>query len=694
MQAELTLPQVLYLGVVAAYILFFLLFIRLLLWKRYADRNYWRRRPQLTVAGVREQAAALGRPVPFFSIMVPARNESDVIEGTIDHMAALQYPPDRYEVVVVTDAKEAREAAGVRAAAVQAAARFLSGARGALGEGGHAVGMTGGSGGGRLDPDAEALVLGLLTRLAMDGGEAVRRRLMGEAGSGALSGIPDLVVQRMAGEVAGGLWHGRGRLAPGRTETRLRRRLPPGTRPDRVLAGYATLLCHAIPAVVVLAHLAGRPDRRRLMERIAAHAARADQALTREILYGMAEALVGEVLQRLQPLAADAARLEAALSAAARVVFPTTQDIVARKEAEFAANQPVRPQLRHVEVPPDFDGSPGGGCLGMDVPSTKGRALNWGLGFTDPRTDWCGFYDAESRPDPRVLLYVARRWLEDLAPAQPSQWRAPRVPRPVRIFQGPVFQVRNFYEMGAFCKIAALYQAVAHDWYLPALFKRLPFVGGTNLFVEVTLLRQIGGYDHASLTEDLELGTRAFLQTGVWPEYLPLPSSEQTPPTFRGFFRQRLRWATGHLQVMEKIRREERPASRERRGLLRELFRKGQCEWVFYQSATLVPPLALGLHWGGMLDPGIMPPFARWVMNSMSSIYILFTVYIFYRYSEHLDRAAQPPGWLRGHAGAMAQLLLMPLAAFLLPVPYSSALVLHRVGLHPRMWEKTPRTRE
>src|SRR5690606_21842147 len=110
----------------------------------------------------------------------------------------------------------------------------------------------------------------------------------------------------------------------------------------------------------------------------------------------------------------------------------------------------------------------------------------------------------ESRPHRDVLLYIASRH----GTGGPS------------IFQGPVFQVRNFYEMGPFSKIASLYQSVAHEWVLPALFQRLPFVGGTNLFVRPRLLQRIGGFDHELLTEDLELGTRAYLEVGEWPEYL------------------------------------------------------------------------------------------------------------------------------------------------------------------------------
>lgn len=680
----LTVPQMLYLAAVAAYLVMFLLFLRLFLWKRYAETHYWRRRPPLSLAAVARRAAAAGQELPYFSILIPARNEADVIEHTIDHMARLEYPPDRYEVLVVTDEKEVRQADRLRPAVLAEAEAFL---RAAL-DGGGAVSA------GRaaaLGQEATGLVLGLLTRLAMEGGDEIRRRFAAQTEPGVLQDLPPAVARQLAWEAARRLWQSRGR-DPGEALWRLLRRRAPAAGQAALEAAYAALLTHAIPATLALAILRADPGRQRLLGRLAAHAARAHHSLTQAILGGMAEALAADVVQRLRHLAAgDPGALAGALAATYREVYPTTQDIVERKVAEWQAT-PGRPRLKHVQVPYDFDGQLGGRCTGQEVPSTKGRALNWGLGFIDPRTVWCGFYDAESRPDPRVLLYVAHRWLEDTGP-QPPAWRPPRVDRPVRIFQGPVFQVRNFYEMGPFCKIASLYQAVAHDWYLPALFRRLPFVGGTNLFVTADLLRQIGGYDPAALTEDLELGTRAYLAAGAWPEYLPLPSSEQTPPTFPAFFRQRLRWATGHLQVMDKIRRSAAPAP-ERRRLLWELFRKGQCEWVFYQAATLVPPAALALHALGWLDPEVLPNAARMGLHAMSLTYVVFTLYAYWRYAPHLDRAAQPRGFLRGQALAVAHLLALPLAAFLFPVPYSSALVLHRLGLGPRTWVKTPRTRE
>lgn len=659
---HLTAPQWIYLGAVSCYLLFFLLFLRLFWWKRYADRHFWHRRPDLSNAGIADWARRLGQPLPRFSVLVPARNEADVIERTIDHMMRLDYPSDLYEILVVTDEKEALAADKRRAEATESAAATLRGSAPPP----------------LSDGEAAGLSLALHGALALEEFEAVRIQVGTPADLHLLRRIPEGLLRPLIWEAADRMLRGRRDLA--RTMLRMLAARLPGAGEDELQSSYANLLTLAIPAAIAH-HRQRGGDGRTLGRRLASLAAQAHHSLTREIILGMSDTLAVSILERLAAVRGEA-NLPARLGSLYREIYPTTQDILARKVRELS-RQPGRPGLKHVMVPPDFDGRLNGVRSGIEVPSTKGRALNYALAYIDGRSAWCGFYDAESRPDSRSLLYVAHRILES---------RAAGTEEP-RIFQGPVFQVRNWYEMGPFCKIASLYQAVAHDWYLPALFKRLPFVGGTNLYIKAQLLRDIGGYDSTSLTEDLELGTRAYLRAGAWPEYLPYPSSEQTPPTFAGFYRQRLRWATGHLQVMAKVRAEPGCDERKRRHLLRTLWMKGQGEWIFYQAATLVPPLIIALWALGLVDPNVLPPAWHLAMNLLSTVYLGFTIYAFFRYLSHLDPAGRPRRWM-GQVGALAQLLVLPLAAFLFPVPYSSALLLSVVGRGPSQWVKTPRTRE
>jgi cellulose synthase/poly-beta-1,6-N-acetylglucosamine synthase-like glycosyltransferase len=666
MHTSISTPQYIYLAAVACYLLFFGLFMRLFWWKRYADTHYWKRRPDLSVDGLVGRAQRAGLALPRFSILVPARSEADVIERTVEHMSSLHYPHDLYEVVVVTDEKEALAADRRRTEAVAAAAL-------AIREGSAKLE--------RLGPESAggALVLALLGALALEEFDEVSRRLGRSSGVEMLRQVPAVLLRPMVWEAADRLLRGRGRKVAPPLLRLLQLRLPKAGE-DELQAAYAGLLSLAIPSAVASASLRGG-DGQALGRRLAALAAEAHHSVTREIIQSMSDALAAGLMQRLEAAGRDP-HLQERLASIYREIYPTTQDIMERKLTEMA-DRPGTPVLKHIQVPRDFDGDLGGKQLGVEVPSTKGRALNWALSYIDGRSHWCGFYDAESRPDPRVMLYVAHRVIEA---------RAGEKPEP-RIFQGPVFQVRNWYEMGPFCKIASLYQAIAHDWYLPALFRRLPFVGGTNLMVEAKLLREIGGYDASSLTEDLELGTRAYLLAGAWPEYLPYPSSEQTPPTFAGFYRQRLRWATGHLQVMNRVQTTPGYDETKKQKLLKELWWKGQGEWIFYQTATMVPPVIILLWAFDLVDPNILGPGWHLGMNLLSSVYLGFTIYAFFRYLGQMDHSARPRKWL-GQLGALAQLLILPLAAFLFPVPYSSALVLDALGRRPSQWVKTPRTRE
>ncbi|HHP51129.1 MAG TPA: glycosyltransferase family 2 protein [Moorella mulderi] len=464
--------QALYLLAVSFYIFFFCLFVRYFFWMAYSYRFYWRKRKRLNLT--RDKVISLAREkkseLPFFSILVPARNEAEVIANTIEHLASLNYPKERYEILVITDEKEA---------------------------------------------------------LAKD-----------------------------AGDHQG----------------------------------------------------------------------------------------------------------------------PTTMEVVESKIKEFRKRKGV-PQLKHCTVPYDFDGRYRGiRKKGHWVPSTKGRALNYGLEFVDPRTTICGFYDAESHPEKDVLLYIAWSWLQD--------------PRE-RIWQGPVFQVRNFYKLGPICKIAAIYQALSHEIYLPVLMKKLPFVGGTNLFISRTLIEKIRGYDHKSLTEDLELGVRAYLETGVWAEYFPYYSTEQTPATYRAYFRQRLRWGSGHLQVCEKFRFAYQYSWEKLGPILKNLHWKGQGEWLLYQCAVFVPIFFLFLSLNGYLDTSILPIGLRQKLYYLILVYFAFTFYAYMHFSPLME----PVGLWKRLEGAL-QLLTLPVSSFFLPFPFTAASILKVLNRQPQTWVKTPRTRE
>lgn len=663
----MTTAQSIYLVAFSVYLVFFLLFLRFFIWRAYSDRKFWNRRPALGQDVIAKTAKALGKDVPFISILVPARNESMVIENTVKHLLKLDYPADSFEVVVVTDEKETIATEGDRRNIARVVELLLRGE----GEGRPDLLLD-------LPKESESCVKGVLLSCLAD--FALREYLskgfqkVYSVSVPELAGLPAPERHKVLRDICIAIVNGNGAPPPKKLHNIVARTcswLSPLDL-DRI---YPACLAVAVPVISVFADLYNDTDRR-VLKRTIQHTVKANHELTQDIVARMTDFIARRVSQAVRK-SAFTGELRDRVMRALTEMYPTTQEVVERVISDSSGCGTAK--VKHVTVPLDFDGKLGGKRTGQLVPSTKGRALNWGLQFVDDRAQVCGFYDAESRPHQDVLLYVGYRRLIDPVGSQ--------------VLQGPVFQVRNFYQMTPFCRIAALYQAVAHDWYLPWLFRTLPFVGGTNVFISKDLLLRVGGWDCTVLTEDLEFGARAYLTCDAWPQYLPYSSSEQTPPTFRAFFRQRLRWGTGHLQVVDKVILDQMANPEKKRKLRNNLVIKGQVEWVVYQIATFVPPAAMVLHYNGLLDPNIVPPSGQWMLSAFSLIYLGFTIYAFKRYSSYLDNTGKPEGFL-GQALVYLELLLLPLAAFMFPVPYTSALFLKSIGKEPTTWIKTPRTEE
>lgn len=659
----MTTAQALYLVTFSVYVVFFLLFARFFVWKSYSDRKYWNRRLVLRPCDLQETAKALGKKMPFISVLVPAHSESLVIENTIKHLLNANYPPESFEVLVITDEKEAMTADRDRARIAKAAEAVLRGHKWEQ----------------ELPREHEASVRAVVLSCLSD--YALREYLSGKFQKAYSVSVPELTSlparerHRAVRDICIAIVNSNGAPPKERLHSIVARTCS-WLSPLDLERLYPAYLAVAVSVISAFADLYGDTSRR-VLTRTIRHTVKANHELTQDIVARMTDFIATRVGEAVRKSAASG-ELPDTVSHTVLEMYPTTQEVVERVKREVDGRECVAP-VKHVTVPADFDGKLGGARTGYAVPSTKGRALNWGIGFVDDRAEVCGFYDAESRPHTDVLLYVGYRRMLD--------------PAGSRVLQGPVFQVRNFYQMTPFCRIAALYQAIAHDWYLPWLFRTLPFVGGTNVFVAQELLQAVGGWDPTALTEDLEFGARAYLMCDAWPEYLPYSSSEQTPRTFRAFFRQRLRWGTGHLQVVDKVRNDRQAEPSKRRRLWSSLVVKGQVEWVAYQIATFVPPAALALRYKGLLDPQIVPPPGQWLLSGFSLIYLGFTVYAFKRYSAYLDETGKPGGLL-GQALVYLGLLLLPLAAFMFPVPYTSALVLKSIGREPKTWIKTPRTEE
>ncbi len=83
---------------------------------------------------------------------------------------------------------------------------------------------------------------------------------------------------------------------------------------------------------------------------------------------------------------------------------------------------------------------------------------------------------------------------------------------------------------------------------------RLPAYGGANCAVRTTSLRQLGGWNVGSVTEDTDLTIRLTL-TGQRVRYdVTAVDEEEGVVTLGRFWRQRYRWARGHQQVWRDYR--------------------------------------------------------------------------------------------------------------------------------------------
>jgi cellulose synthase/poly-beta-1,6-N-acetylglucosamine synthase-like glycosyltransferase len=79
-------------------------------------------------------------------------------------------------------------------------------------------------------------------------------------------------------------------------------------------------------------------------------------------------------------------------------------------------------------------------------------------------------------------------------------------------------------------------------------------LGGNTIFFNADLIRQIGGWDETNLTEDADIGIRlSAMGERVRVVYDDAyVTKEETPPTLKGFIKQRTRWDQGFLQTLRK----------------------------------------------------------------------------------------------------------------------------------------------
>ncbi|MES2208949.1 MAG: glycosyltransferase family 2 protein [Chloroflexota bacterium] len=116
---------------------------------------------------------------------------------------------------------------------------------------------------------------------------------------------------------------------------------------------------------------------------------------------------------------------------------------------------------------------------------------------------------------------------------------------------------------------------------------------GNGIVIRRDLLAAVGGIPAASLTEDLDLSTRLAAERGVTVAWaLDLEAWEEAVPSWRGLWRQRLRWSEG------AIRRQFQLGP----GVLRSsrLPLRGRWDFAAYGAQLVAPPLILGAVAGAL----------------------------------------------------------------------------------------------
>ena len=450
------------------YVLSLWLIVRVFLWKRHAEKNYWHKRPDVTIEKVRAIANERNKVLPKFSILIPAKEEQEVIEKTIESFCRLNYPKELYEILVVTEEQE-----------------------------------------------------------------LMKYQEMSDASS-------------------------------------------------------------STPAIV--------------------------------------------------------------------------EDALKRLQGEDGLT------VKHVMVPYDFDGQLNGKCIGKKVTGFKGRALNYAVQTVSQDTNWISIYDADSRPNPDVLLFVANMIVQDGTL--------------IKVLEGPAYKMYNFKSIQTVCKPYGIGDNVIQEWRLPSLFKEVPYLTGSNLYIERRTLEDVKGFNPLSLNECVDFGVKCYLQKGIMPEFLPCGTNEQIAPTYKSYFKQQLRWACGLLDVFSDVLKNKEKLSMRKCRILYQLFLKGPINWGFHQGFTALCLFLLYTHLSGFTSS--QNTMFLSAVNVQQKVVALFAqilpFYFLWKFSPLIEDGE------KGRLKQFLSLLIAPVSGLLAVLPFTTALFLKLFRIQPKIWFRTPRT--
>ncbi|ALS77896.1 N-acetylglucosaminyltransferase [Planococcus kocurii] len=201
------------------------------------------------------------------------------------------------------------------------------------------------------------------------------------------------------------------------------------------------------------------------------------------------------------------------------VLDDNSKDDTAAIAMEFAS---VFSRIHYIPVPP---GSPSG----------KSRVLNYGLSISN--SEYFVVYDADNEPEFDALDKLVRA-------AETTKDAASAV--------GYV-KTKNA-ETNTLTRMIALEFQVFQLLMQSGRWKlfKLGSLAGTNMLLRRSVLEELGGYDVFALAEDAELTVRLTAKGYLLPVVPTSRTWEQEPEQMKTFIKQRTRWLTGNIYLLEK----------------------------------------------------------------------------------------------------------------------------------------------
>jgi cellulose synthase/poly-beta-1,6-N-acetylglucosamine synthase-like glycosyltransferase len=253
-----------------------------------------------------------------------------------------------------------------------------------------------------------------------------------------------------------------------------------------------------------------------------------------------------------------------------------------RTGALLDARQAQEPRVRVVHRP---RGAPGG----------KSGALNAALESLDGEI--VVVFDADHRPRRDVLRHLIPHFRDPTVGAVQGRCE---ISNPT---DSPLAQV-----------VAVDYLAgyLVNEYGRQSLFQ-LPAYGGANCAVRASSLRELGGWNPNTVTEDTDLTLRLVLRGERVRYDVRAVDAEEAVVTFRRYWRQRYRWARGHQQVWREFRM---AVWRSRRLSLAEKIETTMFLLAFHVPVVSLVGIGVALAWlfGVAEVPTPLGPFVLWTL--------------------------------------------------------------------------------